>query len=50
MTYRVESLMSARVFAVPQHADKKIYFLSNLSGALSLYSISFGGSVLVPLL
>jgi len=50
MTYRVESLMSARVFAVPQHADKRIFFLSNLSGHLSLYSMSFGGSVPVPLL
>jgi pimeloyl-ACP methyl ester carboxylesterase len=50
MTYRVESLMSARLFAVPQHAGNKIYFLSNFSGHLSLYSMSFGGSVPVPLL
>ena len=28
MTYRVESLMSARLFVVPQYAGKKIYFLS----------------------
>src|SRR4030095_7778133 len=50
MTYRVESLMSARLFAVPQHAGKKIFFLSNISGHISLYSIWFGGSVPVPLL
>src|SRR4030095_11584527 len=50
MTYRVESLMSARLFSVPQHAGKKIFFLSNLSGHLSLYSMTFGGSVPVPLL
>jgi pimeloyl-ACP methyl ester carboxylesterase len=50
MSYRVESLMSARLFVVPQHAGKKIYFLSNLSGHLSLYSMSFGGSVPAPLL
>ena len=50
MTYRVESLMSARLFAVPQHAAKRIFFLSNISGHLSLYSMSFGGSVPVPLL
>lgn len=50
MIYRVESLMSARLFVVPQHAGKKIYFLSNLSGQLSLYSMKFGGSVPVPLL
>lgn len=50
MSYRVESLMSARLFAVPQHAGNKIFFLSNISGHLSLYSMSFGGSVPVPLL
>ena len=50
MTYRVESLMSARLFVVPQYAGKKVYFLSNLSGHLSLYSMTFGGSVPVPLL
>ena len=50
MSYRIESLMSARLFVVPQHAGKKVYFLSNLSGHLSLYSMNFGGSVPVPLL
>src|SRR5574342_367465 len=50
MTYRVESLMSARLFAVPQHAGGRVFFLSNLSGHLSLYSMSLGGSVPVPLL
>jgi esterase/lipase len=50
MSYRVESLMSARLFVVPQYAGKRIYFLSNLSGHLSLYSMTFGGSVPAPLL
>ena len=50
MSYRVESLMSARLFAVPQYADEKVFFLSNLSGHLSLYSMAFGGSVPAPLL
>ncbi|NTU56287.1 MAG: S9 family peptidase, partial [Anaerolineales bacterium] len=50
MSYRVESLMSARLFVAPQHAGNKIYFLSNMSGHLSLYSMAFGGSVPVPLL
>ena len=50
MSYRVESLMSARLFLVPQHAGKKVYFLSNMSGQLSLYAMAFGGSVPVPLL
>jgi len=50
MSYRVESLMSARLFVVPQHVGKKVYFLSNMSGHLSLYSMAIGGSVPVPLL
>ncbi len=50
MSYRVESLMSARLFVVPQHADGKVFFLSNLSGRLSLYSMKFGGGVPEPLL
>src|SRR5262245_40748531 len=48
--YRVESLMSARLFVVPQHADNRIFFLSNQSGKLSLYAMNFGGSVPEPLL
>lgn len=50
MNYRVESLMSARLFIAPQHAEKRIYFLSNLSGHLSLYAMFHGGSVPEPLL
>ena len=45
MNYRVEALMSARLFVVPQHAEGRIYFVSNLSGHLSLYAMSYGGSV-----
>ncbi|MDQ3007672.1 MAG: S9 family peptidase, partial [Chloroflexota bacterium] len=50
MTYRVESLISARLFVVPQYAAGRIFFLSNQSGQLSLYSMKFGGSVPEPLL
>jgi pimeloyl-ACP methyl ester carboxylesterase len=50
MTYRVESLMSARLFVVPHYAARKIFFLSNQSGQLSLYAMKFGGSVPEPLL
>jgi len=50
MQYRVESLMSARLFVVPQAVGKKVFFLSNLSGQLSLYAMKFGGSVPEPLL
>lgn len=50
MNYRVESLMSARLFLFAQHVDGRIYFLSNLSGHLSLYAMNYGGSVPEPLL
>lgn len=50
MNYRIESLMSARLFVVPQYVDDRVYFLSNLSGHLSLYAMYFGGSVPEPLL
>ena len=50
MTYRIESLMSARLFVVPQYAEERIYFLSNLTGHLSLYAMFYGGSVPEPLL
>ena len=50
MNYRIESLMSARLFVVPQYADDRVYFMSNLSGHLSLYVMYHGGSVPEPLL
>ncbi len=50
MGYRVESLMSARLFMFPQHVAGRIYFVSNLSGHLSLYAMNYGGSVPEPLL
>ncbi|MGD8753372.1 MAG: prolyl oligopeptidase family serine peptidase, partial [Anaerolineales bacterium] len=48
--YRIESLLSARLFLVPQIVGERIYFISNLSGHLSLYAMDFGGSVPEPLL
>ncbi len=50
MTPRIESLLSARLFLFPQLVDDTIYFLSNLSGHLSLYCMNYGGSVPEPLL
>jgi hypothetical protein len=47
---RIESLLSARLFVAPQSVGDRIFFLSNLSGHLSLYSMDFGGSVPEPLL
>ena len=48
--YRIEALLSARLFLRPEIVDEKIYFLSNLSGHNSLYAMKFGGSVPEPLL
>lgn len=48
--YRIESLLSARLFLKPQIVNNQIYFLSNLGGHISLYGTKFGGSVPEPLL
>jgi pimeloyl-ACP methyl ester carboxylesterase len=48
--YRIESLLSARQFLVPQAVGEHIYFVSNLSGRLSLYRMKKGGSLPEPLL
>ncbi len=48
--YRIESFLSARLFLVPQMIGERLYFLSNLSGHLSLYGMNYGGSVPEPLL
>lgn len=48
--YKIESLLSARLFLRPQIVDNYIYFLSNISGHLSLYRMKFGGSVPEPLI
>lgn len=48
--YRIESLLSARLFLSPQMARDRLYFISNLSGQMSLYAMDHGGSVPEPLL
>jgi pimeloyl-ACP methyl ester carboxylesterase len=48
--YRIEALLSARLFLRPELVDGRIYFLSNLSGQNSLYEMNHGGSVPKPLL
>jgi pimeloyl-ACP methyl ester carboxylesterase len=48
--YRIESLMSARLFVAPQLVAERLYFISNISGHLSLYGMDYGGSVPEPLL
>jgi len=47
---RIESLLSARLFLNPQLAGDQLYFVSDLAGRLSLYSMDVGGSVPQPLL
>ena len=47
---RIESLLSARTFAEPQLADGRLYFVSNLSGRLSLFAMDAAGGVPEPLL
>jgi len=50
MTARIESFLSARLHLSPQLVGDRIYFVSNLSGRLSLYAMYYGGSVPEPLL
>ena len=47
---RIESMLSARLFLTPQVVGEQIYFVSNMSGHLSLYVMGHGGSVPEPLL
>jgi len=47
---RIESFLSARLFLSPQLVDDRIFFISNLSGRMSLYAMGYGGSVPEPLL
>ncbi len=48
--YRIEALLSARLFLSPQIVGDRIYFVSDLSGRLSLYAMDSGGSIPEPLL
>lgn len=48
--FRIESLLAARQFLVPQLVGERLYFVSDLSGRLSLYVMGVGGSVPEPLL
>ena len=50
MPPRIESFLSARLHLAPQLIGDRIYFISNLSGRLSLYAMYYGGSVPEPLL
>lgn len=47
---RLEALLSARLHVQPQLKNGRLYFLSNLSGRLSLYAMDEQGGVPEPLL
>lgn len=47
---RIESFLAARLFLSPQWIGDQLYFISNLSGRLSLYRMHENGSVPQPLL
>jgi dipeptidyl aminopeptidase/acylaminoacyl peptidase len=47
---RIESLLSARLFVNPQLVGDRLYFVSDLAGRLSLYSMPVEGGVPQPLL
>ena len=48
--FKIESLLSPRLFVAPQLVSDRIFFISDLSGRLSLYTMDRGGSVPEPLL
>jgi len=48
--YSVEALLAARLFLNPQLVGDRLFFISDLSGRLSLYAMDYGGSVPEPLL
>ncbi len=48
--YRIEALLSARIFCNPQRHGNLVTFISDLSGRLSLYGMDARGSVPYPLL
>ena len=50
MDFPIESLLSARLLLDPKVVGDKIYFLSDFSGVLSLYSMDKKGGIPQPLL
>lgn len=50
VSVRIESLLAARLFVTPQVLGDRLYFISDLSGRLSLYAMPVGGGIPEPLL
>src|SRR5467141_2709427 len=49
-SFPIESLLSARLLLAPKIVGNKVFFLSDFSGVLSLYSMDKKGSIPQPLL
>ncbi|HET8683002.1 MAG TPA: alpha/beta fold hydrolase [Micromonosporaceae bacterium] len=50
MTFRIEHMLSAPLFLSPQLVGDRLFFISNLSGSLSLWAMDSAGSVPEPML
>lgn len=48
--FPIQSLLSARLLLSPQLAEGHVYFLSDMSGVMSLYAMDQNGSIPEPLL
>ncbi len=48
--FPIQSLLSARLMLAPQLSKGRVYFLSDMSGVISLYAIDKNGSLPEPLL
>ena len=48
--FPIESLLSARLLLEPESENDRVFFLSDMSGVLSLYSMDKSGSIPEPLL
>jgi esterase/lipase len=48
--FPIESLLSARLLLEPESLNDRVFFLSDMSGVLSLYSMNKDGSIPDPLL
>jgi len=48
--FPIQSLLSARLLLSPQLAKGRVYFMSDMSGVMSLYAMDQGGGIPEPLL
>jgi hypothetical protein len=48
--FPIQSLLSARLLLSPQLAEGRVYFLSDMSGVISIYAMDQKGSIPEPML